>query len=207
MMTPPLRRFFRLPWRSRSQIDADVETELAFHLEQRAQELATQEGLSLAAARAEARRRFGDLEYTRTYLRELDGAHERARRRSEWLGDAGQDLRFAARTLRATPAFTLAAVATLALAIGATTVIVGVVDGVLLRPLPFPEPERIMRVFSTQQGERTARHGGTRLREVSGHAAMVPQALPFSGSDSAASPRRRRTLLPVVRASLVVPRR
>jgi hypothetical protein len=57
-----------------------------------------------------------------------------------------RDLRYAARTLRRTPGFAAVAIATLALGIGATTLVYSLVDGVLLRPLPFREPDRVVRI-------------------------------------------------------------
>ena len=68
------------------------------------------------------------------------------------LRDVWQDLRYATRTLRKQPAFTLAVILTLALGIGATTAIFSVVEGVLLRPLPYPDEGRIVRVAATTYG-------------------------------------------------------
>jgi predicted permease len=64
-----------------------------------------------------------------------------------WLDDLGRDLRFASRTLARTPGFTLVAILSLALATGATTAIFSVVNGVLLRPLPFDQPDRLVQVY------------------------------------------------------------
>src|ERR1700683_3002012 len=65
------------------------------------------------------------------------------------LGSVSQDLRFGLRTLRKNPGFSVAAIGTLALGIGATTVIFSVVSGVLLRPLPFADPNRLVQLTET----------------------------------------------------------
>ena len=65
-----------------------------------------------------------------------------------------QDVRYAARKLMRTPAFTVVAVTTLTLAIGATTAIFSIVDGVLLKPLPYRTPEELVRVASTNKTDR-----------------------------------------------------
>jgi hypothetical protein len=64
-----------------------------------------------------------------------------------WLDDIGRDLRFAARALRRTPGFSLVIIISLALASGATTSIFSILNGVLLRPLPFDEPDRLVHVY------------------------------------------------------------
>ncbi len=156
-MAPPSgRRLFRFPWRTAAQVAADVDEELKFHLDKVAQELA-EEGWSPEAARAEARRQFGDLEGTRKYCCALDVRKEREMKWMESLSELRQDLRYAFRQLAKSPGFTLIVVLTLALGVGVTTSIFSVVNGVLLQPLPFPEPDRLVRVYPlSEQGEPSA---------------------------------------------------
>ena len=148
-----MRPVFRLPWRSKGQIADDIEEELRFHLDMRAAEHAAR-GLGPEEAQEAARRQFGDLEYTKVYCRDVDRGHERTRRRTELLAELRSDVVYAMRSLRRAPGFAAVAIATLALGIGANTAIFSVVNGVLLKPLPYPDQDRLVRVFSTHPGGR-----------------------------------------------------
>ena len=150
------RRTFHLPWRSDRRIGADVDDELRFHLDMRAQEL-TAAGMSEADARREATREFGDVEFTRRYCRTLDKHGERATQRRDWLGDAAHDLTQAARTLRRSPGFLLIALITIGLGVGANSAIFNVIRGVLLRPLPFAEPDRLIAVYENNRPDHSPR--------------------------------------------------
>lgn len=141
-----LPRRFRWPWRTADEIRGDVDEEIAFHLDMRTREL-MREGLGPEEARVEALREFGDVESARRSLESADEAAERRRGRAVWLGDVCQDVHYATRTLRKGPGFAAVAIATLALGIGATTAIFSVVDGVILTPLPFEEPDELVAVW------------------------------------------------------------
>ena len=128
--------------------DRDLEEELRFHLEMEAGAL-QRDGLSPDQARDEARRRLGGVDRYTEELRDVRGG-----RRAD---DFAQDLRYAARLARRSPAFTAIVVATLALAIGSSTAIFSVVNTVLLQPLPYPQPDDLVRLYSQNPDRSTAR--------------------------------------------------
>jgi putative ABC transport system permease protein len=140
----------------RVPLDVEVHDELAHHIELRARELVERRGLSLEQARAEATRRFGDVQRLEVQLKGLGYDRNRTFARREWLGELRQDIAFAWRQCRLNPGFTLAAVLTLALGIGATTAIFSVVHAVVLQPFPFRDPDRVLQVLLTWRNQ-----GGT----------------------------------------------
>ena len=124
---------------------ADVEAELSFHVEMRIKEL-VERGESPARARELALARFGDYEQSRNQCVEIDERRGRQMVRTEYLAELRQDIGYALRMLRRTPAFTAVAVLTLALGIGANSAIFSVVYGVLLDSLPFRNAEEVYRI-------------------------------------------------------------
>ena len=139
------RRVFRLP-DSPARVDETLDEEFAFHLRERIEELMV-EGRSREEAEAEAYRRFGDVARYRRQAAEFDAQSIRHRDRLELFGTLGRDVRLAGRALLRSPAFTLIVVLTLAVGIGATAAVYTILDAVVLRPLPYPEPERLVSVL------------------------------------------------------------
>ncbi len=125
--------------------DSDLEDELSFHLEMRIREL-IDEGWSEAQARAEARRRFGDLSRIRAQCRRIRRQGETHVKRAAYLEELRRDLVYGVRQLWANRGFAAIAILTLALGIGATTSIYSVLRAVVLRPLAFEDSERIALV-------------------------------------------------------------
>ncbi len=123
----------------------DVDEELAFHIEMRVREL-VERGESPEHARERTLRRFGNYEQSRRECVEIDERLGRRMARTEYLTELRQDIGYALRMLRRAPGFTLVAVATLALGVGANSAIFSVVHGVLLQSLPYPAADRLYHV-------------------------------------------------------------
>lgn len=145
-----MKKRFHLPRRSSRDIERDVESELAFHIDSRIAEL-TRTGMTADEARATALREFGDVGNAREYINAMDRRTEATVRRRDYLGDLKQDLVYAFRTLRVARAFSLTVIITLALGVGANAAIFSVVNGVLLQPLPFENDEQLYRVWSANR--------------------------------------------------------
>ncbi|MCG6957399.1 MAG: ABC transporter permease [Gemmatimonadetes bacterium] len=140
---PRTRRAFRMPPEARG-LEDEVDEELRFHLARKAERL-MREGMSEQEARAEALRRFGDVDLVKERMTR-EGAMEM--KRLAWWDRLRQDVRYALRQMVRNPGFTVVTVLTVALGIGATTSIFSVVDGILFRPLPFPNPGQLTVVWA-----------------------------------------------------------
>ena len=181
MTGPTWRRYLRFWGRD---VDADVDDELRFHVESAiADNVAA--GMTPEQARADALLRFGDVEGVRRRVRDIDRLTERERSRADMFETFRQDLHFAARSLRRNPVFTLVAALTLALGIGANTAIFSVVNGVLLRPLPFREPDRLVRLYTSFRGSGELRYAISQpeFMDYKGLAGVFENAGAYSGLD------------------------
>ncbi|HSY82438.1 MAG TPA: permease prefix domain 1-containing protein, partial [Gemmatimonadaceae bacterium] len=127
----------------RRRLDEDLDDELAFHLDMRAGQI-EQTGVSHAEAAQAARRQFGNVAGIREHMRDL------------WSFPSAEalwrDIRYGARVLARAPTFTIVAVLTIALGVGANTAVFSVADAVLLRPLPFTHADRLVRLYSIVGG-------------------------------------------------------
>ena len=145
-----------MTWLSRlirgRRMEQQLDKELRFHLDQHASDLIAR-GHDPAEAQRQARVALGGLEQVREGCRDARG--------TRWVDDLRQDLRYTWRTLRHKPLFTAVVVSTLAIGGGATTLMFTVINSVLLRPVAYPEPDRLVAVreqtdYSTAYGNQWA---------------------------------------------------
>ena len=145
-----VRRLLRLRVR-RQDVDREIDDEIATHLAMRVDWLVAR-GMAREDAEREASRRFGDLEQARRRLHASAAVREERMRLREWLENLARDVRWSMRSLAKAPSIAAAVIFTLALGVGATTVMFSIVNGILLDPLPFGNSDRL--VWTVNRGTR-----------------------------------------------------
>jgi predicted permease len=142
---PGRRRAVSLP-PSKRRIDAELRDEFRFHFEERIEQFVAA-GMTRDAAEAEVRRRFGDVATWHQMAKHIDEETMRQTRRFEFIDTVRRETARSVRVLLRTPTFSLMALLTLALGIGATTSIYTVLDAVVLRPLPYPASHELVSLL------------------------------------------------------------
>ena len=146
-----VRSWWRAATRER-EFASDLSAELRFHIEQYAEDL-MRAGATPQEAYRRARMEMGGLNSVEQDCREARGL--------AWMDEIGRDARFAARLLRKSPGFTVTALLTLALCLGANLTIFAVIDAILVRPLPFPDANRLVTIFNTYPRAGVDRDGSS----------------------------------------------
>ena len=152
---PSKHRSVQIPLTTRARVARDVDEELSAHFTMRIEEL-VRGGMSREDAERQARAQFGDVDAARLALIDEDMRRVARTRQRQGFETWRQDIRYAWRQLVTQRVFTIVALLTLALGTGATMAIYSIVDGVLLRPLAFRQPDELVRVYSVVRGRRSA---------------------------------------------------
>lgn len=167
----------------RAKVERELEKELRFHLDREIEE-GRAHGLSLEEARERAMRRIGGIAQIQEECRDM--------RRTNFVESLGQDVRYALRTLTKNPGFTVVIVLSLALSIGATSAIASLLEGVLIRTLPYRNPDKLVRIFTSNRAfpkfpinPNDFRDFRARVHSFESLAAYTRNDLQFAGSGKA----------------------
>ena len=165
-------------WMTSAKRSEALREEMELHLAEKAAELEA-DGMTVEHARAEARRRFGNVVLKHEESREIWI--------SRFASELAQDVRYGLRMLVRKPTLTIVAVLTLALGVGANTAIFSIVDAVLLRPLPYRNPDRLVQIFFNEPGVglRDVRFSKPELDDLQTRAGVFEDVTPiFEGSEN-----------------------
>jgi predicted permease len=159
---PGIRRLFHLALRRRDRARDEADEEIRLHLDLRTRQL-MREGLSPETARTEAQRRFGPAEEARIHLHTSAQRREQQMQFRELIDGLQRDLRVAGRGLRRSPGLVVTVVLSLALGIGANAAIFSLFQQLLLRPLPVPHPEQLVKLVAhgTRNGSKSCGEVGS----------------------------------------------
>ena len=181
-------------WLWQIPVDREVDEELAFHVEMVTRELVAR-GVDPKTARETALARMGDVVRLKQTCVDLGRKREREMRLTRWLDEFRHDVTGALRQMRGARAFTAMIVLTLALGLGANSAMFAVADATLLRPLPFPDAERLVAVSDIRRdGGRGAANPldfvdwSERNRSFQAMAAVVSSQTSITGADGVAQP-------------------
>lgn len=183
-----LRSIFR-----RSRMEEELHEELQFHIDHKIEE-GIANGLTPAEARLAALRAMDGLEQRKEEARDARGVH--------WLTDFVDDIRFATRSLSRTPGLTALVVMTLALGMGLTTTPFSMLDALIFRPYPVPDPSRVVSLVSTSRESAFDAFSHAEYRDIRDHttsydgviASAPAQPVGFS-ADAGVTPRVRGGML------------
>jgi predicted permease len=159
---------------NRQDVERDLDDELRFHLDMETDYLMRM-GLSKEDARRRAQRDFGGVERYRDESRDARGVGP--------IEDFLRDVKVGARSLRRAPGFALVSIFTVALGIAATTAVFSIIDGILLRPLPYPKPQQLVRIYERSPDYPASSFSSANFFDLERHTRTLRAAAYYSADE------------------------